>query len=172
MNCLFGKFFWANPKNSRLEQEFNQLMEDPFLSFIGEQQIENINEIIDRLDNKPTDKFRSYWGRIKGFLSKVDDDYFHDDMSVETQVGDDGNFLFQCSRGYYVENGEIQYPIRDSSLSGNIMSFLQQIEQTTKTFEMYTGYFGGCGKAGQSPLAVGMGGPELLVSEVMIGGTK
>jgi len=24
MNCLFGKFFWANTKNSRLEQEFNQ----------------------------------------------------------------------------------------------------------------------------------------------------
>ncbi len=86
------------------------------------------------------------------------------------QVGLDGNFLFQCSRGYFVENGEIQYPIRDASLSGNILNFIKQIEACTKTFKLYTGYFGGCGKGGQFPLPVGLGGPETLVKEVLIGG--
>ncbi len=88
------------------------------------------------------------------------------------QVSKDGNFMFQCSRGYYVENGEIQYPIKDSALSGNILSFLKQIEAMTKDLKLSTGYFGGCGKKGQFPLPVGLGGPELVVKEVQIGGVN
>jgi len=88
------------------------------------------------------------------------------------QVGMDGNFLFQCSRGFYVEDGEIQYPIRDIALSGNILDFLKQIKGATTRFKLRTGIFGGCGKAGQFPLFVGMGGPDLLVNEVLIGGSK
>lgn len=90
--------------------------------------------------------------------------------SMGGQVSDDGNFLFQCARGYYVENGEIKYNIKDSSLSGNILDFLMQIQGATNTLKLQTGYFGGCGKKGQSPLPVGMGGPELLIKEVQVGG--
>jgi len=86
------------------------------------------------------------------------------------QVQGDGSFLFKAIRGYWVENGEIQYPIREVSLSGNILELLARVEGATKDLKLTSGYFGGCGKGGQSPLPVGLGGPKLLIDEVTFGG--
>ena len=88
------------------------------------------------------------------------------------QADMDGSFLFKCSRGYLVENGEITKTIKDAALTGNILEFIQHIQGTTKEKEMFTSYFGGCGKGGQYPLPVGMGGPILYADEVMVGGEK
>ena len=93
--------------------------------------------------------------------------------AIGTSVGEvdlDGQFLFNCSRGYLIEDGEVTKPLRNASLSGNIMNFIKQVALTTKETEMSTGYFGGCGKAGQFPLPVGLGGANLVVDEVLIGG--
>ncbi|MHA1684981.1 MAG: TldD/PmbA family protein [Candidatus Heimdallarchaeaceae archaeon] len=84
----------------------------------------------------------------------------------------DGTFLFKCSRGYLIENGEITKPIKDAALSGQILDFIKHIIGATKSFEIMTSYFGGCGKGGQYPLPVGLGGPALLVDEVLVGGEK
>ena len=70
------------------------------------------------------------------------------------QADMDGSFLFKCSRGYLIENGEISKPIRDAALSGQILDFIQQITGVTNTMEMFTSYFGGCGKGDQYPLPV------------------
>ncbi|MHA1136280.1 MAG: TldD/PmbA family protein [Candidatus Thorarchaeota archaeon] len=86
------------------------------------------------------------------------------------QVQGDGSFLFKAIRGYWVENGEIQYPIREVSLSGNILELLSRVEGATKELQLRSGYFGGCGKDGQFPLPTGMGGPKLLIDEVTFGG--
>jgi TldD protein len=86
------------------------------------------------------------------------------------QVDFDGSFLFKATRGYWVENGEIKHPLREVALSGNILNFLGKIENATKELELYSGYFGGCGKGDQFPLPVGFGGPKLLVSGVTFGG--
>jgi TldD protein len=86
------------------------------------------------------------------------------------QVDSDGSFLFKAIRGYWVENGEIKHPLREVALSGNILNFLGKIEGATKDLELNSGYFGGCGKGGQSPLPVGFGGPKLLVDDVTFGG--
>ncbi|MHA1930262.1 MAG: TldD/PmbA family protein, partial [Candidatus Thorarchaeota archaeon] len=86
------------------------------------------------------------------------------------QVTGDGRFLFKAVRGYWVENGEIKYPIREVSLSGNILELLSKIEGATSDFGMYCGYFGGCGKGGQSPLPTGVGGPKLVIDGVTFGG--
>ncbi len=88
------------------------------------------------------------------------------------QADMDGSFLFKCSRGYLVEKGEITKTIKDAALTGNILDFIQHIQGATKNIEMFTGYFGGCGKGGQYPLPVGMGGPILYADEVMVGGEK
>ncbi len=93
--------------------------------------------------------------------------------AIETtggQVQGDGNFLFMAVRGYWVEKGEIQYPIREVSLTGNILSLLKRVEGATKVLKLVSGYFGGCGKGGQYPLPTGMGGPMLLVDDVTFGG--
>lgn len=86
------------------------------------------------------------------------------------QVQGDGSFLFKADRGYWVENGEIQYPIREVALSGNILQLLTQVEGATKDLSLKGTYFGGCGKAGQYPLPAGLGGPKLLIKEVTFGG--
>ena len=80
------------------------------------------------------------------------------------------SFVFKAVRGYWVENGEIQYPIREVALSGNILDLLSKVEGGTKDLKLFAGYFGGCGKGEQHPLPVGMGGPQLVFSEVTFGG--
>ncbi len=86
------------------------------------------------------------------------------------QVTESGDFLFKAMRGYYVKNGEIQYPVKEVSLSGNILQLLKNIEGGTKNLELSSGYFGGCGKGDQYPLPVGLGGPKILFSKVRFGG--
>lgn len=88
------------------------------------------------------------------------------------QVTASGDFLFKAMRGYYVENGEIKYPLKEVSLSGNILELLKNIEGGTKNLELNSGYFGGCGKGDQYPLPVGLGGPKILFSKVRFGGTS
>lgn len=88
------------------------------------------------------------------------------------QANMDGTFMFKALRGYYIENGEKKYPLREVTLTGSILNFLQNIEGATKDFFIWSGYFGGCGKDGQWPLPVGLGGPHLLVNEVQFGGEQ
>lgn len=82
----------------------------------------------------------------------------------------DGSFMFTSKRGYLVENGEIKRPVRPASIQGNVLDFLKNIEVLTKDHEIYTNYFGGCGKWDQAYLHVGTGGPHVLVSEALVGG--
>jgi TldD protein len=91
-------------------------------------------------------------------------------QSYGGQVEGNGSFLFKAFRGYWVEGGEIQYPIREVSLSGNILELLGKVEGATNDLKLRSGYFGGCGKGNQSPLPVGLGGPKLVVDGVMFGG--
>ncbi|MBN2228601.1 MAG: TldD/PmbA family protein [Candidatus Thorarchaeota archaeon] len=86
------------------------------------------------------------------------------------QVEGDGSFLFKAIRGYWVENGEIKYPIREVALSGNIIELLSHVEGATKELKLSAGYFGGCGKGEQFPLPVGDGGPKLVIDNVTFGG--
>ncbi|MFW9847968.1 MAG: TldD/PmbA family protein [Candidatus Thorarchaeota archaeon] len=91
-------------------------------------------------------------------------------QSYGGQVQGDGSFLFKAVRGYYVENGEIKYPIREVSLSGNILELLGKVEGATKEITLRSGYFGGCGKGDQFPLPVGLGGPMVVMDGVTFGG--
>ncbi len=86
------------------------------------------------------------------------------------QVQGDGSFLFKAIRGFYVEKGEIKYPIREVALSGNILDLLGRVEGATKDLKIRSGYFGGCGKGGQFPLPTGTGGPMLVMDGVTFGG--
>ena len=61
---------------------------------------------------------------------------------------------------------------KEAILTGNILDFLKNIEGAFKDLKIHTSYFGGCGKGGQYPLPVGLGGPHLLLKEVHFGGEK
>jgi TldD protein len=87
--------------------------------------------------------------------------------TIGGESGSDGTFLFKTMYGYMVKNGEILYPLKGAALMGNILEFFKGVEGATKKVRMEAG---SCGKNGQFPLLVGMGGPHLLINDVTFGG--
>lgn len=85
------------------------------------------------------------------------------------QVEDTGDFLFKAIRGYWVENGEMKYPLRDVALTGNILELLKNVEVVCNDLKISTTPFGGCGKLNQRAF-VGTGGPHMVVKGVLFGG--
>ena len=77
-------------------------------------------------------------------------------------------FTFSAGEAWMIENGKITEPMRDVTLSGNVFKTLDDIEGIGDDF--YWDESGGCGKAGQSGLPVGCGGPSLRIRNVVVGG--
>ncbi|MGK7939990.1 MAG: TldD/PmbA family protein [Crocosphaera sp.] len=77
-------------------------------------------------------------------------------------------FTFSAGEAWMIRNGEICEPVRDVTLSGNVFKTLANIEAIGDDF--YWDESGGCGKGGQSGLAVGCGGPSLRIDDVVVGG--
>ncbi|MBM4241393.1 MAG: TldD/PmbA family protein [Euryarchaeota archaeon] len=77
-----------------------------------------------------------------------------------------GIFQFNAAESFMVDGGEIKEPLRDVSLSGNILEILNKVEAVGSDFKMSVGF---CGKAGQT-VPVGDGGPHVRVSEATVGG--
>ena len=79
-----------------------------------------------------------------------------------------GNFVFQCTEAYLVENGEVVAPVKNATLIGHGPTALSQVEMIGNDFAMDDGV-GTCGKAGQS-VPVGVGQPTLKVGGLTVGG--
>jgi len=76
-------------------------------------------------------------------------------------------FTFAAAEGYMIRNGQIAEPVSDVTLSGNVFQTLKDIEAIGDD-SVYVS--GGCGKGGQSPLAVSVGGPHVRINGVVVGG--
>lgn len=81
-----------------------------------------------------------------------------------------GNFVFEVTEGYLIDNGKIGAPVRGANLIGNGGEILKKIDMIGSDFEHYHGW-GTCGKAGQG-VPVGDGMPTVRIAEITIGGTK
>ena len=77
-------------------------------------------------------------------------------------------FTFSAGEAWMIRNGKLAEQVKDVTLSGNVFKTLGNIEAIGDDF--YWDESGGCGKGGQSGLAVGCGGPSLRIKEVTIGG--
>ena len=77
-----------------------------------------------------------------------------------------GIFQFNAAEGYLIENGEITTPLRDVSLSGNIIETLKNIDAIGNDFKLSVGF---CGKDGQTA-PVGDGGPHTRILNALVGG--
>ena len=77
-------------------------------------------------------------------------------------------FTFTAGEAWMIRNGKRAEAVRDVTLSGNVFTTLSDIEAIGDDF--YWDESGGCGKAGQSGLAVGCGGPSLRIRNVVVGG--
>ena len=80
-------------------------------------------------------------------------------------------FTFSPSFGYEIKNGKPVRMLKNIVLSGNVFETLKKIKMIADD-KMHYGSLGGCGKAGQSPLPVTLGGPHILVKDVLIGGKQ
>jgi TldD protein len=79
-----------------------------------------------------------------------------------------GNFVFQVREGYWVEKGEVRYPVKNATLSGcgpEVLAQLTRIAGDLKHFDIGT-----CGKDGQGvPVSDAL--PTILCPALVVGGT-
>jgi TldD protein len=76
-------------------------------------------------------------------------------------------FTFAAGEGYMLRNGKIAEPVSDVTLTGNVFQTLKDIDAIGND-TLYVS--GGCGKGGQMPLAVSVGGPHVRIKDVVVGG--
>ncbi len=77
-----------------------------------------------------------------------------------------GIFQFNAAESFMIKNGEVKEPLRDVSLSGNILEMLNHVDAVGSDFKLGVGF---CGKSGQT-VPVGDGGPHVRVTNAMVGG--
>jgi len=75
-----------------------------------------------------------------------------------------GQFMFAAKLGYIVKNGEFVKPVRDVTLSGDLLSVLKNINIVGNDGKFNPGW---CGKSGQS-VRVADGGPHIQVKGMRI----
>jgi TldD protein len=80
-----------------------------------------------------------------------------------------GKFVFSASQAFWVENGQIQYPVKGATLIGNGPDALTRVSMIGNDMSLDTGV-GVCGKEGQS-VPVGVGQPTLRIDRLTVGGT-
>ncbi len=79
-----------------------------------------------------------------------------------------GIFQFNASEAFKIEKGELTTPLRDVSLSGNILETLKNVDAIGNDFKLSVGY---CGKDGQTA-PVGDGGPHTRILNALVGGSS
>ncbi|MDL2246705.1 TldD/PmbA family protein, partial [Methanobrevibacter sp. OttesenSCG-928-K11] len=79
-----------------------------------------------------------------------------------------GIFQFNAAESFKIENGEIKEPLRDVSLSGNILETLKHVDALGSDFKLSVGF---CGKGGQTA-PVGDGGPHTRILDALVGGSS
>ena len=81
-----------------------------------------------------------------------------------------GSFVFSATEAYFVERGEIKYPIKGATLTGSGPEVMRNISMVGNDVQLDSGV-GVCGKQGQS-VPVGVGQPTLKIDEIVVGGTQ
>jgi len=87
-------------------------------------------------------------------------------------------FTFSAGEAYMIRDGKIAELLRPVKLTGNLFTTLLNIDALGNDFALPTGapgepvgwnQGGGCGKAGQMPLAVSNGSPHIRIRECVVG---
>ncbi|MBS1767481.1 MAG: dephospho-CoA kinase [Acidobacteria bacterium] len=79
-----------------------------------------------------------------------------------------GNFVFEVKEGYWVEKGQLKYPVKNATLSGAGPAVLQQLTRIGHDLEHFD--IGTCGKDGQGvPVSDAL--PTILCPALVVGGT-
>ncbi len=79
-------------------------------------------------------------------------------------------FTFSAGEAFAIRNGRVEELVRPVLLSGNLFTTLENLDAIGDDLDMNQG--GGCGKGGQSPLAVSNGSPHIRIQKCLIGGAS
>lgn len=79
-----------------------------------------------------------------------------------------GDFVFDVQEGYFVEDGEIKYPVRGATITGNGPRALMDIDRLGNDLGFAIGV---CGKDGQG-VPVSDAQPTIRIKELTVGGTS
>ena len=80
-----------------------------------------------------------------------------------------GKFVFSASQAWWVENGQLLYPVKGATIVGNGPEALKRVTMIGNDLKLDAGV-GVCGKEGQS-VPVGVGQPTLRIEGLTVGGT-
>ncbi|MBZ5631974.1 MAG: metalloprotease TldD [Acidobacteriia bacterium] len=80
-----------------------------------------------------------------------------------------GNFVFQATESYLIENGKLTQPVKGATLIGNGPEALKYVSMVGHDLQLDEG-IGVCGKEGQS-VPVGVGIPTVKIDKMTVGGT-
>jgi TldD protein len=80
-----------------------------------------------------------------------------------------GKFVFSASQAWWVEKGQLLYPVKGATIVGNGPQALKRVTMIGNDLKLDTGV-GVCGKEGQS-VPVGVGQPTLRIEGLTVGGT-
>ncbi|MEK7330106.1 MAG: TldD/PmbA family protein [Candidatus Eisenbacteria bacterium] len=81
----------------------------------------------------------------------------------------DGNFSFQVTEAYQIEDGRLTWPVCNATLTGNGNDAMLKIDAVGNDLRI-DGTTGSCGKDGQWK-PVGVGQPTVRFTEITVGGT-
>jgi TldD protein len=81
-----------------------------------------------------------------------------------------GDFVFNLTESYLVEDGKITAPLKGVNLIGNGPEVLRKVVMLGHDVETSDGMWT-CGKDGQS-VPVGVGCPTVKISSITVGGTR
>jgi TldD protein len=76
-----------------------------------------------------------------------------------------GDFVFEVTEGYLIENGKIKYPVRGAILTGNGPKVLEIIDMVGSDLGFQTGV---CGKYDHAPVSDAQ--PTIRIPEIIVGG--
>ncbi len=80
-----------------------------------------------------------------------------------------GNYVFNVTEGYLIEDGKVGRPVKNATLIGNGPNDLARVSMVGSNWALDPG-IGMCGKDGQS-VPVGVGMPMILIRDMTVGGT-
>ena len=80
-----------------------------------------------------------------------------------------GKFVFSVSEAWWIEDGQMKYPVKGATLIGNGPDALTRVTMIGNDMALDSG-IGMCGKEGQS-VPVGVGQPTLRIDGLVVGGT-
>jgi TldD protein len=81
-------------------------------------------------------------------------------------------FTFSAAYGYMIRDGQVAELVRDVVLTGNVFETLLNIDMIGNDLAFAPNGPGGCGKGGQHPLRVGLGGPHIRIQNCVVGGQQ